>query len=812
MDAFGWSDPVETRIRVAYRRKGERQDAEFSGPVFLLTGTEQEMKHVPRAELPLRDGLLDLTTAPVVGIGGKRKHQPARVREFLAGNPGFHGVFLLYPGSGNWDLGSGMLLATSREILSGKRVSGGRPEVQFTNYRWLRDGRYVADSAKMLHGKVLETIETAVEQEPGAEKIAEALTGWSCSFDHRLHEECKTVASELHDLESRRVIFSGENTRDMTALVRGKLSEKLQGVRFVRDIPESVTVTAEEVAPELVVQAETLGTIEIPGLGRRLLTRQYVKHDQRRSNTPTVMLAAEEFRRITAWPFGDRVYPALAGLSSSQFSWTLREILQSPEAERLGKIREYFSRKWLDHERSSNRPRDEKVTNPLEADPPTTPSPVVWGNDLITGEAFTAYAALYHDVRGAKGRIVDSGWSIRWYDDADEAAKTDAEARREAGSYITARRLEAELTANAKAVELPVAVPASYVAPSHTPQKVLAMAGFTSDQYRIREDVGHWYSRGWSGGRDHDGEWYDGCSSTGSFVRKGDDGVWEIGQSGPQHLFEGGSVGDWNQRAFAQPVLSEMGAGEKIATIQAQITADREASEESYRAAIRSFVSALQALPAYASLSSDMRAKLDSLASISWGTPSIDEAELRLEWAKAEALYARERTGEVLTNWGGHYRVMGATGNCDYWVVRPDGALRDPDGISYRKRYTSEGNKQWRLVGPEELALSWSKGCTADPHRFAINKLPAGGCTAEQLATVEHLEREISKRFEGAVGMSGKPSPGIGEGWNLVKKPCPNPPAVLELETSVPAEELKPIDLKTVDLSKLFGGAAKTRR
>ncbi len=804
MDQFGWGDPIETSVTLAYRRKGDMCEHKFSGSVAIIGEDRKTLTWLKREELPLREGRLDLTNVPVVGIGGKRKQQIGRVQTFLEENISFRGAFVLYPGTGNWDLGEGMLFVTSREILSGRRVSGGKPELQFTNHRWLRDGRYVADHAKMLHGKVIETIKAELEQETTPEAIVKAIAGWQ--FPHRLRDVIDSVSRELYELEGRRVMLTGEQMRDMTALVRAKLTEKIQGVRFVRDISDSITVTSEEIAPELISERDNLGTIVIPGVGRRLPTKQSASFFFG-DHVPVVAFSIEEFRQIESWPFAN-VYPVLKeiGETREQLDYGLRYAIEAPEAERMGKLREYFAGMWLNVQRNKNRPKDEQVINPLEADPPAMPNPVVWGYDIMTGEVKTAYAALVHDVHGAKGRIVDSGWSIRWYDDADEAAKADVEGRREAESFITARRLMAELTANAKATELPVAVPMPYAAQSHSPEQVLSMASFTSDQYRIRTDVSHWYTRGSSGGRNNDYEWEEGSPSTGSFARKGNDGVWEIGQSGLTHLFEGGSIGDCNWQAFAQPVLSQMGVGEKIATIQEQFKVEREASEDAHRSSIRSFVSKLQTLPAYASLSSDMQAKLADLASNNWGTPSIDEDELKIEWAKAKALYAREQTGEVLTNWGGHFRVMGATDNRDYWVVRLDGTLRDPEEISYRKRYTSEGNKQWRLVGPDELALTWSKAYTAAPHEFSVNKLPVNGCTDEQFTTVERIEREISERFRGTTGMSGTVSPGIGHGWKLRKKSAPE----LKPESDAPALNGEPADLSKVDMSKLFGGSAKT--
>jgi hypothetical protein len=142
---------------------------------------------------------------------------------------------------------------------------------------------------------------------------------------------------------------------------------------------------------------------------------------------------------------------------------------------------------------------------------------------------------------------------------------------------------------------------------------------------------------------------------------------------------------------------------------------------------------------------------------------------------EARAAEKRRLAEELAKTFGGYFRRMGRAGNSDYWVVRPDGTLRDPDEVQYRKRYTSEGEKRWRLVGPDELAISWEKGDTSSSHEFRVNHLPVDGCTDDQLATVERIEREIEANWEGAVGMSsGKTSPSIGDGWSLKKNPEPS--------------------------------------
>lgn len=783
-------------IKIRYRSRGEVVTESFSGKVRLATGEE-----ISVAELPLRDGVFDLTRVPVVCIGGKKGgQQDNRLAEFRASAPDYKGVIFLLPYSWANGWSDGRLILSSRDVLSGQqRISGGRPEAQLANFRWLRDGRYVADRAELLHGKVIKTLQTEVEQEPGTDKMIEAVINghFYCQFEHNLVRVVEAVCEEIRGLEHKRVMLSGEQARDARVLVRTVLNEKLReaGVRKVADIPERFSLSANDVVPELVAQVETLGTIEVPGLGRKeLVGREHFFI----GGCAVVEIPLADLTRVTDWPF-TAVGIRVPELYDSRFfadyveRGELHDVLFVAGEGRWEKILSWFHQRWNYHQRR-NIPADQEFCSPQEADPPPTPEPVVWGNDFLTGEQFMAYPALCMVHKGYK-----ECWCFRWFDSPAKAAEAEKEWRHRVESYITARHLEAALTTGAKA-ELPVPIPSPYMKPTQ-PEEILAMAGFASDQYRIREDVGHWYSRGWSATRDEDGDWSSECPPSGSFARKGKDGVWEIGQSGLTHLLDGGQVGDWNRQASAPAVLAEMGVGEKIATIKVELESERETAEDAYRASVRAFARALQTMPAFASLSPDMQARLVSLASIDRGIPVIDEAKLRVEWGKAEALMVREDAGEVFANFSTWHRRGGATNQGDGWVVQKDGTFRDPDSRDV-PRHKSDGTYCWRLVGPDELAITWSKAYTAAPHEFVIVKLPTRGCTPEQLAAVEGIERELAKTFDGSTGMSGTRSPGVGSGWGLKPKPEPKPAA-----TPVAApQDSKPVDLSKVDFGSLFGG------
>lgn len=134
-----------------------------------------------------------------------------------------------------------------------------------------------------------------------------------------------------------------------------------------------------------------------------------------------------------------------------------------------------------------------------------------------------------------------------------------------------------------------------------------------------------------------------------------------------------------------------------------------------------------------------------------------------------KALEQRQNSGEVLVDFSVWHRRGGATNQGDGWVIRSDGSLREPDERDV-PRHKMDGIYRWHLVAPEELAIKWSKAYTAAPHKFEVAKLPIIGLAKEQIATVERLEREISERFCGSIGMSGATSPEIGNGWGFSKK------------------------------------------
>ena len=91
----------------------------------------------------------------------------------------------------------------------------------------------------------------------------------------------------------------------------------------------------------------------------------------------------------------------------------------------------------------------------------------------------------------------------------------------------------------------------------------------------------------------------------------------------------------------------------------------------------------------------------------------------------------------ILVNWGGHFRMMGAANNEDYYVVSYDGLIRQADSIGYRKAYRSEGEKLWNFVGENETALYYSQY-----EGLKVVKTPVK-YTESQLQSIERIKFDL---------------------------------------------------------------------
>lgn len=183
----------------------------------------------------------------------------------------------------------------------------------------------------------------------------------------------------------------------------------------------------------------------------------------------------------------------------------------------------------------------------------------------------------------------------------------------------------------------------------------------------------------------------------------------------------------------------------------------------------------LKALEGYKSLAeklgeSDPRVK--EIKSVLFNSNEQDYSKALLKIDGARKLVGEQDNGEILLRFGGLNRRAGSTGNQDFWVIRPDGSCREYDSIRYPKSHNrGTPTVTWERVEPEELALRWSKSCSAASHEFEVMKLPVDGCTQAQLSTVADIQQKLDDEWRGRSGLaSGNPSPPVGEGWGFTGK------------------------------------------
>lgn len=119
------------------------------------------------------------------------------------------------------------------------------------------------------------------------------------------------------------------------------------------------------------------------------------------------------------------------------------------------------------------------------------------------------------------------------------------------------------------------------------------------------------------------------------------------------------------------------------------------------------------------------------------------------EIREAEDIVSAIDRGEVLTNWEGHFRVMGDNNQSDLWVIDSNGEEVEPTEIDFRKRYTSEGDKRWEIVDSDQLAIRWNRWQASRKffESWEVAKLPVQGVTDAQITTARAIEPH--ERFEG---------------------------------------------------------------
>lgn len=715
-----------TTIAIIFRRKGKTETIEkFNGPVYVLemepgqtlasAGENLKLVKIDRSEIGTQ---LDLSRIPVIKIGGKKKHQGSKLRGFRAENPDFQGAFIMLPGSGGWDLDSGEVVLTSRELLkAGVQISGGKPVEEWINYRFSEGGAYVADWALTLHGKILNIEQSEVEQDATPELVWDWISGYG-SRNHPLRLLIDKLRKEIEELEKARVLTEGGKERSVWDILQTYTLTKFKelGIKRVSGIPENFQLTLELVEPELASGKGMLGIIDIPGVGKKVMSNKAEGDSKVNGDVrAAVVLTAEEIRKVTDWPFED-IALRVAGAKDFTWHWT-KTIFKSGEG-RWPQILQEANEMYIHSQNLQNFPSSIKIADCQKHDAPKMPEPIIWGHDLITGKAKIAWPYLnHHHIQG---------WQISWtWESAEEAGKRGAEARDEAETFAYTRKVLANSVGQAGGAALPKDWPI-FEPFKISFEEIMAKLEVTNYQLRNvepRKEVrleGGYFSEireQWRGGTQ----------------------VVEYHWSGEENgVIVIATIGLTNR--ILLDVCKKYASEEKVLELGVWIYNQEIARIAEYKQSLQEFLEAIINDPAYDYLPESIHEKcteyLETLPSPE-NDLSYFKGLLETHWSIAVGQEWAASENELLVNWGGGFRMRGKSGRCNYWVIARDGSLRRPTQIEGYKHTMAEGIKYWRVIGPEELALAW------DQYDGALVANMPKVLTQAQLKTVSEIEASL---------------------------------------------------------------------
>lgn len=160
----------------------------------------------------------------------------------------------------------------------------------------------------------------------------------------------------------------------------------------------------------------------------------------------------------------------------------------------------------------------------------------------------------------------------------------------------------------------------------------------------------------------------------------------------------------------------------------------------------------------------------------------------------------RETRHDLPHRFSFYTRTNGMTGRSIAYVIGADGELVEPSESGYRR----DDYKTW---GPEVLnegvvILTHEKACTAALHEFGVRYEPPQGITEEQLNRIEAIQKSIAEDWDNAIGMSGKESPSIGDGWGFTEGDL-NDEAQAKRDAEINSQDMSSL---LADLQKKFNG------
>lgn len=399
---------------------------------------------------------------------------------------------------------------------------------------------------------------------------------------------------------------------------------------------------------------------------------------------------------------------------------------------------------------------------------------------LLPKKIDNMFPAIKHVVFSAKWRILDNWRRISWFDNEEEAMKTNIESEKEAESFY----LTKDFFKNLKGTEKQEIIKINYPDISAKSNKDEIMQYGDIKNYKFVDQVSTYYSSD----RSDDRIGMRGASSNWSykfreFLFKDEELLISTSPNygspyDDKHYYEIALENGADKGKLDKKIIDSYNT--RAEQIQQEIKKQWETIDFHF---MKNYWNLPKVFGSHIHLSKaieECRKLIDEKHSINsideyWEVDipfkyTIDELNNQFtQWnefwkGSFDNFNENIEKQEIIANYGGHFRHGGCTRCQDYWVIRPNGDLRPATSVEYRKAYFCEGEKNWDVVLPEEIAISWAKSNTGANHFFEINKMPKE-LTTEQEVSIKSIQDELEKEWSCTVGISGSHSPSIGNGW-----------------------------------------------
>lgn len=390
------------------------------------------------------------------------------------------------------------------------------------------------------------------------------------------------------------------------------------------------------------------------------------------------------------------------------------------------------------------------------------------------------FPAIVHELVSFKGKIIDKGWKVQWFEDENDAKVANERSSREAESFYITKKYFQNIETKEGGDILEIKTPDINL--KATKEEIMDLGGISNYEF-VYQALSHEY-------QDVSDFQSEVLGRSGSFKSVFNDYLVKDGKLlistklplgelyKEKHYYNIALKNGAVKSELDEKIINSFNS--KIKKLQTEIREQLEQLEV-YSSEIDNY------LPLFSGSHIEIGDALRQCKELVKNDKSVNSIEeyweldipfeyiiqqLNNELKKWNAFWKgsfgiiKEKVDnkEIIINYGGAFRQMGRTGCEDFWVVSSNGDIRPATTVKYRKDYLQEGEKNWDVVLPDELAIYWCKENTGANHVFEIDKLP-DKLSEKQINTLKHIQNEIETEWRGLLSMSGKESPSVGNGW-----------------------------------------------